>query len=251
MPTRMRGGVAAVKSLEANGVDTVFGIPGVHTLEIYDALVDSSITHILARHEQGAGFMADGYARATGKPGVAVIITGPGITNVSTPVGEAYTDSVPVMVLSSNVERAWAGKELGHLHDLADQLGVMAAVTKWNERALDVPAIPQLINTAFQKMTFGRPRPTHVEIPLDVLAEFAEVEISPAASLGAPVPEHETIERALDAITAASKIVINCGGGAMREGTAQHLASLAEQLGAPVITSAMGKGAISDRHPMT
>ncbi len=250
MTTRMRGGVAAVKALEANGVDTVFGIPGVHTLEIYDALIDSSIKHILARHEQGAGFMADGYARATGKPGVAVIITGPGITNVATPIGEAYTDSVPVLVLSSNVERVWADKMLGHLHDLSDQLGVMATVTKWNDRALDVNAIPALLNQAFQNMSFGRPRPTHVEVPIDVLAEFGETTVAPAPVINPPAPDAGTIESALDLIQNASKVVIYCGGGAMHHDAGEAIASLAERLGAPIVTSAMGKGAVSDRHPL-
>lgn len=250
MATRTRGGAAAVKALEANGVDTVFGIPGVHTLEIYDALIDSSITHILARHEQGAGFMADGYARASGKPGVAVIITGPGITNVATPIGEAYTDSIPVLVLSSNVERKWAGRMLGHLHDLSDQLGVMGAVTKWNERAFDVSSIPMLINTAFQQMTCGRPRPTHVEIPIDVLADFGEINANPIARIPAPAPARETVDSVVDAISNAQRIVIYCGGGAMGDGAQAALESLAERLGAPVVTSAMGKGAVSDRHPM-
>jgi thiamine pyrophosphate-dependent acetolactate synthase large subunit-like protein len=247
----MRGGVAAVKALEANGVDTVFGIPGVHTLEIYDALIDSPIRHILARHEQGAGFMADGYARASGKPGVAIIITGPGITNVATPIGEAYTDSVPVLVLSSNVEREWAGKSLGHLHDLEDQLGVMRAVTKWNERAMEVPQIPALINKAFEQMTNGRPRPTHVEVPIDVLAEFGEVEIAPAPRHPAPAPDDSTVSIIIEAISSAERIVIYCGGGAMVDGAKSLIEALADQLGAPVLTSAMGKGSVSDRHPMT
>lgn len=239
-----------MKSLEANGVDTVFGIPGVHTLEIYDALVDSPITHILARHEQGAGFMADGYARASGKPGVAVIITGPGITNVSTPIGEAYTDSVPVLVLSSNVELAWADKMLGHLHDLSDQLGVMAAVTKWNDRALTVDSIPSLINTAFQKMTLGRPRPTHVEVPIDILAAFGDAEVAAPPSINPPVPDQATIDSAINAIESSSRIVMYCGGGAMHHGAGEAITAIAEKLGAPILSSAMGKGAVSDRHPL-
>jgi thiamine pyrophosphate-dependent acetolactate synthase large subunit-like protein len=245
----MRGGVAAVKTLEALGVDTVFGIPGVHTLEIYDALVDSDINHILARHEQGAGFMADGYARASGKPGVAVIITGPGITNVATPIGEAYTDSVPVLVLSSNVERNWADRMLGHLHDLSDQLGVMAAVTKWNDRVLEVGQIPASLATAFQQMTYGRPRPTHVEIPIDILAEFDEVNVSPAPALNPPVPNSASVDAALDLIERSNRIVIYCGGGAMHNNASASIQALAEELGAPVLMSAMGKGALSDRHP--
>src|SRR6188474_438016 len=104
---RPNGAELAIAALEAHGVDTVFGIPGVHTLALYDALGTSRIRHVLARHEQGAGFMADGYARASGRPGVALVITGPGITNVATPIGEAYTDSSPVLAISSNAERAY------------------------------------------------------------------------------------------------------------------------------------------------
>jgi len=132
MGQRMKGGHAVVATLKANGVDTVFGIPGVHTLDIYDALYDSRIRHILARHEQGAGFMADGYARATGKPGVAIIITGPGLTNVSTPIGQAYTDSSPVLIISAEVERENAARMRGNLHDLHDQLGLMSHLERFS-----------------------------------------------------------------------------------------------------------------------
>jgi thiamine pyrophosphate-dependent acetolactate synthase large subunit-like protein len=251
MAERLRGGQAAIRALEANGVDTVFGIPGVHTLEIYDALIDSSITHVLARHEQGAGFMADGYARASGRPGVAIIITGPGITNVATPVGEAFTDSVPVFVLSSNVEREWAGKMLGHLHDLKDQLGVMAAVTKWNDRALDVASVPALINRAFCEMQSGRPRPAHVEVPIDVLAEFGEVSVEPAVIPETPAPSTSDVERVIDEIDGAERVIIYAGGGAVSSGARDALEALAQRLGAPVVTSIMGKGSVSDRHPMS
>ncbi len=250
MAERMKGGQAAVRALESQSVDVVFGIPGVHTLEIYDALVDSNITHILARHEQGAGFMADGYARASGKPGVAVIITGPGITNVMTAVGEAYTDSSPILILSSNVEQEWAGQMLGHLHDLSDQLGVMHAVTKWNARATNVAQIPELVEKAFREMKSGRPRPTHVEVPLDVLADFAEAEMLAPASCEPSVPSSESIAKAIDAISDAQRVVIWCGGGAVSSGAGQAIAQISEQLGAPILTSAMGKGSVPADHPM-
>ena len=178
MAQRMNGGHAVVATLEANGVDTVFGIPGVHTLDIYDALATSSIHHILARHEQGAGFMADGYARASGKPGVAIIITGPGLTNVSTPVGQAYADSSPVLIVSAENPRKDAGQMRGNLHDMNDQLGLMRHLTKWNTQVNDVAEIPWAINEAFRQMQTGRPRPTHVQVPIDVLAESADVEVS-------------------------------------------------------------------------
>src|SRR4051795_4277308 len=129
MVERMTGGQAVVRSLAERGVEVAFGIPGVHTLALYDALIDSPIRHILGRHEQGVGFMADGYARASGRPGVAFVITGPGVTNIATPIGEAYADSSPVLVLSSNTKRPWLDGMRGSLHDLKDQRGVMAAVT--------------------------------------------------------------------------------------------------------------------------
>ena len=248
MAERLKGGQAAIRALEAHGVDVVFGIPGVHTLELYDALHDSSIRHVLARHEQGAGFMADGYARASGRPGVAVIITGPGITNVATPIGEAFADSSPVLVLSSNVEQQWAGRMLGHLHDLKDQLGVMAAVTRWNARATSVGEVPTLIGTAFAEMTGGRARPTHVEVPLDVLGAWDEVDVAPPGPPYLPAPAPEVVQRAAEAITLARRPVIYCGGGAVASGATPFIVDLAELLGAPVMTSNMGKGAIPEDH---
>src|SRR5215212_7957676 len=141
--TKLRTGAQlAIAALEAHGVDTVFGIPGVHTLALYDALGASKIRHVLARHEQGAGFMADGYARASGRPGVALVITGPGVTNIATSIGEAYTDSSPVLVLSSNNRREHIDAMRGNLHDLKDQRAVMTAVTKWNTRVMHASDVP-------------------------------------------------------------------------------------------------------------
>lgn len=250
MATRMTGGQAVVATLEANGVDIVFGIPGVHTLAIYDALYASRrIRHILARHEQGAGFMADGYARATGKPGVAIIITGPGLTNVATAVGEAYADSSPVLIVSAEVQREDAGRMRGNLHDLRDQLGLMAHLTKWNTQVNDPADVPGAINEAFRQMRSGRPRPTHVQIPLDTLAELADIEVT-ASPEGVRVrPDAEAIAAAAAAIRSAKKVVLYVGGGAVRSGADGVLAELAETLGAPVVSSAPGKGAVAGDHP--
>lgn len=251
MVQRMRGGEAVVRVLEANGVETVFGIPGVHTLEIYDALHRSRIRHILARHEQGAGFMADGYARATGKPGVAIIITGPGLTNVSTPVGEAYADSSPVLIVSAENPRAHAGQMRGNLHDLHDQLGMMRHLTKWNAQVNDVADIPAALNEAFRQMRAGRPRPTHVQVPIDVLSEAADVAVtaSPEGVRRRPMPEE--IEAAAQVIAGARRVMIYAGGGANQSGVTGVLAELAALLGAPVVTSTPGKGAIPGDHPLS
>lgn len=141
--------------------------------------VPSGIRHVLARHEQGAGFMADGYARASGKPGVAFVITGPGVTNIATPIGEAYTDSSPVMVVSSNCPRPYPDAMRGNLHDLKDQMGIMAAVTKWNTRVMAPDDVTTAVAEGFRQMGTGRPTTIHIEIPLDVLDEAGTSEDVP------------------------------------------------------------------------
>jgi acetolactate synthase-1/2/3 large subunit len=241
----------AIATLEAHGVETVFGVPGVHTLALYDALTRSSIRHILARHEQGAGFMADGYARATGRTGVAVIITGPGITNVATPVGEAYADSSPVFVLSANVERPYLDAMRGSLHDLKDQLGVMAAVTSWNTRVMNAADTSSAVGEALHRAASGRRLPVHVEVPLDVLDEVVEYTAVESDRLpGRIVPDPMALAEASTRLKSASKTVIYCGGGAVSAAAGEHVIALAERLGAPVVTSIMGKGTVPEDHPL-
>jgi thiamine pyrophosphate-dependent acetolactate synthase large subunit-like protein len=248
---RVTGGEAVVRTLERLGVEVVFGIPGVHTLAIYDALYSSPIRHVLARHEQGAGFMADGYARVSGKPGVAIVITGPGVTNIATAIGEAYADSSPVVVIASNVEQAWQGQMLGHLHDCKDQLGIMRAVTKWADRARSVEDVPRLLRTAFAEAISGRRRPTHLEVPLDVLHGSGEIELAHLAplSMERSQPRRSAIELAARMIEEAERVVLYCGGGVVASGATAELGALAERLGAAVITSLQGKGAIPEDHP--
>lgn len=247
MSSTVTGGAAAIAALEAAGVEVVFGIPGVHTLAFYDALHRSGLRHILARHEQGAGFMADGYARATGKPGVALIITGPGITNVATPVGEAFADSSPVVIISSQLERPYAGKMRGNLHDIRDQSGLMGVLTK---RSTSVGSFDEIANAVYEAVTgavAGRPRPMHVEVPLDLLSEHGELAGPLPHSTYRAVPTREQVARAAELLAQARKPLIFAGGGALDTGAS--LGELAELLGAPVLTSIMGKGAISDAHP--
>src|SRR6266508_3197394 len=207
--TPSTGAELAIAMLETHGVDTVFGIPGVHTLALYDALHSSRIRHILARHEQGAGFMADGYARASGKPGVALVITGPGVTNIATPIGEAYTDSSPVLVLSSNGPRAYLDAMRGSLHDLKDQRGVMAAVTKWNTRVMRADDVPAALGEAFRRLLSDRPLPVHVEFPLDVLDERAPIAGLPEATRPQRrQPDPSSLVAAVERIKRSAKVVI-------------------------------------------
>src|SRR5687768_11479756 len=159
MAERMTGGQAVVRALAEHGVDVAFGIPGVHTLALYDALIDGPIRHILGRHEQAVGFMADGYARASGKPGIALVVSGPGVTNVATAVGEAYADSSPVLVIASAEDQRWLGKMMGHYHDIRDQTGAIRPVTASQARATTVGEVAPAIAAAFALMTTERPRP--------------------------------------------------------------------------------------------
>jgi thiamine pyrophosphate-dependent acetolactate synthase large subunit-like protein len=248
--TQATGAQLAIASLEAHGVDTIFGIPGVHTLALYDALRTSSIRHVLARHEQGAGFMADGYARASGRPGVACVITGPGVTNIATPIGEAYTDSSPVMVISSNNPRAHVDAMRGNLHDLKDQLGVMAAVTKWNTRVMAANDAASAVAEGFRQLGTGRPLPVHIEFPLDVLDEPASDFDIPVARPRRLQPDPGLLMRAADRLTTAQRVVIYCGGGAVHANAGSAIVAIAEALGAPILTSFMGKGTVPEDHPL-
>jgi acetolactate synthase-1/2/3 large subunit len=247
----LTGADLVVETLERNGVDTIFGIPGVHTLALYDALHERSLNHILARHEQGAGFMADGYARASGKPGVAFIITGPGITNVATPIGEAYTDGSPVFVVSANVERQYLDAMNGNLHDLKDQMGLMAAITQWNSRVMSPAEGPEAIAEGLRRLTRGRTRPVHVELPIDVLDERSTLAVEiPRVAADVTYPDPDAIAQAVEALADAGKVVIYAGGGAVASAAPEAILAIAERLSAPVMTSVMGKGAVPEDHPL-
>ena len=159
-----------VAQLAQRGVRVVFGIPGVHTLELYRGLAAAGIRHVTARHEQGAGFMADGYARATGEPGVALVITGPGLTNTLTAMAQARADSVPMIVVSGVNARPSLGRGLGFLHELPDQRGVARLVALRSERIETAADVVPMVSTAFEASRAARPGPSHIEVPLDVAA---------------------------------------------------------------------------------
>src|ERR1700756_4515546 len=166
----MTCGELLVGLLKDLGVEVVFGIPGVHTVELSRGLPATGIRHITPRHEQGAGFMADGYARVSGKPGVCFIITGPGVTNAATAIGQAYADSIPLLVISSVNHTASLGKGWGCLHETQDQRAMTAPITAFSAVALSAEDLPELIARAYAVFDSERPRPVHISVPLDVLS---------------------------------------------------------------------------------
>ncbi len=240
-------GEALIHLLEAHGVDTVFGIPGVHTVELYRGLARSKIRHVTPRHEQGAGFMADGYARASGKPGIAFIITGPGLTNTLTAMGQARADSVPMLVISGVNATDTLGKGLGHLHELPDQRGMMEKVALFSQRITEAGELPAALARAFSLFSTARPGPVHIEIPIDVMAMPAEGLHPARVETAPPRADPAAIAEAATLIAAARQPVILAGGGAKR--AEAPLARLAERLDAPVIQTANARG-LMHRHPL-
>ncbi|QPC86291.1 5-guanidino-2-oxopentanoate decarboxylase [Mesorhizobium sp. NBSH29] len=233
-------GEALITLLEAHGVDTVFGIPGVHTIELYRGLAGSSIRHITPRHEQGAAFMADGYARASGKPGVALVITGPGLTNTITAMAQARADSVPMLVISGVNRRDTLGKGLGLLHELSDQRGLMEKVALSSQRIESPAELEPALARAFEMMRAGRPGPVHIEIPTDVMGLPAAGISSWRTTAATRIADAEVIKRAETLIAASKAPLILAGGGARKASLA--LKQLAEQLDAPVVMTANGRG---------
>ena len=244
----MNTGQAVVELLEAYGVDTVFGIPGVHTLELYRGLEGSAIRHVQPRNEMGGGFMADGFARASGRPGVCFVITGPGVTNMATPLGQAFADSVPMLLISSAPPRETLGKGWGMLHEISDQASVTAPITAFSATAMHPGEVPDLIGQAFGLFAAGRPRPVHITIPIDVLAMPAGDgwDVVPAPSPPDPAPAD--VAAAVELLLAADAPLVYLGSGA--RGAGPHVASIAERLQAIVVTSNGGKGIIADDHPL-
>ncbi|GEC33028.1 hypothetical protein EFR01_31990 [Sinorhizobium fredii] len=240
-------GEALVDLLEANGVEVVFGIPGVHTVELYRGLSASKIRHVTPRHEQGAGFMADGYARVSGKPGVALVITGPGLTNTITAMAQARQDSIPMLVISGVNRRDSLGHGRGLLHELPDQQGMMKTLALYSHTLINPADLPLVVDRAFAVLLSGRPGPVHIEIPTDVMAERIESRQTKPAAATRPRSDSETLQRAAILCAEASRPVILCGGGAL---TAEaEVLGLAEQIGAPVVTTVNARGMLAG-HPL-
>ena len=239
-----------VELLAANGIDTVFGIPGVHNLELYRGLADSNIRHVLVRHEQGAGFAADGYARLTGRPAAAFTISGPGLTNILTAVAQAYSDSVPMLVVATTPVRASLGKQWGVLHELPDQAALASGVFGIARSATNAEDVRDHLRLCLASLRSGRARPAYLEIPLDVLSETTDLPAERfAAAPPLPQPPAAHIETAARLLAQAANPMVVAGGGA-RE-CAEQLRALVELLACPLVTTAAGKGLLSHEHPAT
>ena len=246
---KLRAGEAIIDLLVREyGVDTVFGIPGVHNIELFRGLHRSGIRVVAPRHEQGAGFMADGWSIATGKPGVCALISGPGLTNAITPIAQAYHDSRPMLVLASTTPTDALGKKFGPLHDLDDQSAVVRTVTAFSETITDPTKLPALIERAWNVFTSSRPRPVHIAIPTDVLEQFVEpfTRVTNQASL--PVSIESDIARAAQLLAGAKRPMIIAGGGAINAGDA--LVQIANAIDSPIVLTGNAKGVVPSTHSL-
>jgi acetolactate synthase-1/2/3 large subunit len=249
----LTGAQALIKSLEEQGTDVIFGLPGGAILPVYDPILDSSIRHILVRHEQGAGHMAEGYALATGRPGVAMVTSGPGATNIVTPLANAYMDSTPLVVVSGQVSRAAIGTDAFQECDIT---GVTSGITKHNWLVTDANDLPRIVAEAFHVATTGRPGPVLIDVPKDV-AQSMMTWNGPSTEADLDLPgyrptvgvDRQVIAQAIAMIVRAERPVLYVGGGVVQGGATAALKVLAERLGVPVVTTLMARGAFPDSHP--
>ncbi|MFF0431145.1 thiamine pyrophosphate-binding protein [Streptomyces sp. NPDC004327] len=246
----LSGGEALVRALAAHGVTDAFGIPGTHNLEAYRHLQAYGIRHVTARHEQGAGYAADGYARASGRPGVAITTTGPALLNIAAAVGQAYSDSVPLLVVSPGMPLRHPRQSTGLLHEMRSQTEALRGVAAFSHRVSSVDEIGAAVARAFTLFRTGRPRPAHIEVPLDLL-EAVEPAGPPrlAPPAGPALPDPAAVEAAAAALRSARRPALVLGGGARAAG--RECRALAQLLGAPVVTTANGKGIVDERHPLS
>lgn len=241
-----------VRRLRDHGVRHVFGYPGGQLTPLYDALYrEPGIRHVLARHEQAAAFMADGYGRATGRPGVCLVVCGPGVFNAATPLASAYTDSTPLLLVSGQVPRKGSGLRSGYYHE-NEQLRACVPLTKAQFRVEEAASLVPLLDRAWAASTDGRPGPVLFEVPLDILRADASPDPWPAVpALASPVaPRAEETAALADLIAGWKRPLLLAGGGVVAAGAEALLVQLAERLGAPVIHTAMGKCAIPASHPL-
>jgi acetolactate synthase-1/2/3 large subunit len=250
-PTTMTGGEAMARQLVREDVEVIFGLPGDQLMSALDALVDTDIRYIVTRHEQGTTYMADGYARTAGRPGVAMVVPGVGVYNAASGLATAYACSSPVLLLAGQVNRHGIGKDLGLLHDIHDQLDVVRPITKWAERVLEPAAIPGALREAFRQMATGRPRPTEVEIPPEAFNETGTVTLEDPTVVSPVAADVDVVAKAADALLSSQRPLVIAGGGVVLGNATDALTRVVELLQSPVLTTREGKGAIDDRNPLS
>lgn len=249
---KMSGSQALLEGLWSEGVRAIFGLPGGAIMPVYDAILDSKIRHILARHEQSAAHMADGYARASGKPGVCMATSGPGATNLVTGIATAFADSAPMVAITGQVPRAFIGKDAFQECDI---VGIVTPVTKYTFQPMKASEIPETVKKAFHLASTGRPGPVLIDLPRDVQTEVSDMNFPENVEIRGYRP-HITphalqIEKATDMLLNANNPVIWSGGGVIIANATSQLRELAELLMAPVVTSLIGKGGFPENHPLS
>lgn len=250
IPKRTTGWVV-MEALRGYGIDTVFGIPGTHNLEFYRPLGALGIRPVTTRHEQGAGYGADGWSLQTGRPGVVVTTSGPGLLNALSAAGTAYCESRPMILLSPGPALGAEFADIGTLHETKDQLGAASAIVEWGRRVRTAEEAVEAIHDAFELFATTRPRPVYIEVPLDVLERETDLpaEATAPRELPAPaVPDGAAVAEAAALLTSAERPAILAGGGS--RGAAAELRALAERLGAPVVTTLNAKGVLDEHHPL-
>ena len=247
----MSGSRALVKALEREGVDVVFGIPGGAIMPVYDELLNSGLRHVLARHEQSAAHMADGYARASGRVGVCMATSGPGATNLLTGVATAYLDSTPLVAITGQVPTHMMGRDA---FQEIDAVGIYTHVTKYSFQPQRPEEIPWTVRAAFFLASTGRTGPVHIDLPKDVQTGEAEMAFPDAVEIRGyrpyVPPDPAAVARALDMLLESERPIILAGGGVIKSGAHDYLLQLAESALIPVASTLMGKGAIPEDHPL-
>jgi acetolactate synthase-1/2/3 large subunit len=248
---KLTGAQALIKSLEMEHTEVMFGLPGGAILPVYDPLIDSSIRHILVRHEQGAGHMAEGYAHATGRPGVAMVTSGPAATNIVTPLADAYMDSIPLVVVTGQVPYSVIGTDA---FQECDTVGITMPITKHNWLITDAQDIPRVVREAFHVATTGRPGPVLIDVPKDIATSTMDWYWPEKVDLPGYKPSSKghakQIKEAARLIAQAERPVLYVGGGILKSRAAEALRELAEMTGIPVVTTLMARGAFPDDHEL-
>lgn len=249
--TKRTTGWIVIETLRNYGIDTVFGIPGTHNLELYRPLRALGIRAVTSRHEQGAGYAADGWSLQTGKPGVIVTTSGPGLLNALSAAGTAYCESRPMILISPGPARGKEFADVGTLHETKDQLSAASAIVEWGRRVQSADEAVQAVHDAFELFATTRPRPVYIEIPLDLLQEETDIAAEALAAREfepIPAPDPAAVAEAAALLASATDPVILAGGGS--RGATVELRALAERLGAPVVTTGNAKGVLDEHHPL-